>query len=484
MQTSELLNFLRVPLVTGSPEQVPEVTHIAIDSRQVQKNGLFLALPSSQPEGIHGSAFISQAIQNGAGIIVSDINSLQQADLPSNVLGVGVEDPFIAASQLAHAFYPQQPENIVAVTGTDGKSSVVQFTQQLWEILGFNARTIGTLSPAIDGVTYTTPDWLSLHKLLQQFHQDKVSHVAMEASSHGLAQHRMDNVDIKAAGFTSFGQDHLDYHGDIHSYFNAKRRLFDDLLPEKGVAVLNADIPVFGELRKAGRQVISYGTRGVDLGINRIRITPKGQDVSLSAFCESFDIHLPLLGKFQVYNVLCAAGLAIAAGADVGGTIRALETVRGVRGRLEHVGRTPSEADVYVDYAHTPEALENILRTVRPHCSGQLHVVFGCGGDRDPIKRPRMGAIANELADYVYITDDNPRSEDPKRIQSAIAAACTKGVVVPDRKKAIHKAMDNLVSGDILIVAGKGHETTQIIGNDVLPFDDADIIRKAGAAPA
>ncbi|MBI3516416.1 MAG: UDP-N-acetylmuramoyl-L-alanyl-D-glutamate--2,6-diaminopimelate ligase, partial [Proteobacteria bacterium] len=385
---------------------------------------------------------------------------------------------------------------IAAVTGTNGKTSVATFTRQIWARLGHHAASLGTLGLVAPDrppqPTLTTPDPVALHALLAELAADGVDHLAMEASSHGLDQYRLDGVVLSAAGFTNLTRDHLDYHKTMEAYFAAKVRLFERILPRQSCAVLNADSGAYPFLeavcRRRDQRVISFGTGAADLALRDRRPSATGQDLTLSVFGATELMHLPLAGEFQALNALCALGLVIGSGAEPRNALAQLERLEGVRGRLELAATTPAGAPIYVDYAHTPDALETVLEALRPHADGRLVVVFGCGGDRDPGKRPLMGESAARLADHVVVTDDNPRSEDAAAIRQAVLAGCARAtsdaeiVEVGDRAAAIAEAVDQLEAGDMLVVAGKGHEQGQIVGDTVRPFDDVTVVRAAVAA--
>lgn len=459
---------------------------LTADSREVRPGFLFAALPGSHADG---RDYIPAAIGQGAAAILA---------VPGTVLPEGagavrlIEDaePRRRFARLAAAFFGRQPATVVAVTGTNGKTSTVHFARQIWQALGCRAASLGTLGLTAPGIArssrQTTPDPVALHRLLAELDAGGITHLAMEASSHGLDQFRLDGVDVAAAGFTTLGRDHLDYHGTQEAYLAAKARLFDQVLRPGGVAVLNADSPEFGELaprsRAAGRRVMGYGRRAREIRLDAVTRLPEGQRLDLDLCGRSCRIELPLVGSFQAYNALCALGLVLAGGADEPAAVAALEHLAGVHGRLERVARHPNGAPVYVDYAHTPDALETVLGALRPHTTGRLVVVFGCGGDRDRGKRPVMGAVAARLADRVIVTDDNPRTEVPASIRAQILGSCPGAVEIGDRAEAIAAAIAELGPHDVLVIAGKGHETGQTIGDLVRPFDDADQARLAVAA--
>ena len=463
-----------------------EIGGITADSRQVKPGYLFAALAGSRQDG---SRFIDQAVAAGAVAVLAEAASSDRAPL------IATDNPRRALARLAARFYRIQPRHIAAVTGTNGKTSVAAFTRQIWARLGYRAAALGTLGLVAPDrppqPTLTTPDPVALHALLAELAADGVDHLAMEASSHGLDQYRLDGVALTAAGFTNLTRDHLDYHRTMEAYFAAKVRLFERILPRQGCAVLNADSGAYPFLeavcRRRDQRVISFGTGAADLALRDRRASTTGQDLTLSVFGATELLHLPLAGEFQALNALCALGLVIGGGAEPRHALSQLERLEGVRGRLELAATTPSGAPIYVDYAHTPDALETVLEALRPHADARLAVVFGCGGDRDPGKRPLMGEIAARLADQVVVTDDNPRSEDPAAIRQAVLAGCARAASdaeiaeIGDRADAIAETVSSLEPGDVLVVAGKGHEQGQIIGDAVRPFDDVAVVRAAVA---
>lgn len=449
------------------------------DSRAVKRGYLFAALPGSKTDGLR---FIPDALRNGAAALLIPADTVLPEGL--DLAGVHIiRDPLPQRrlAQLAAAFYGRQPSRIVTVTGTNGKTSTVHFVKQLWAMQGLKAASIGTLGVRMPGAvrsgSMTTPDPVSLHAELADLAAVGVTHLAMEASSHGLDQYRLDGVSIAAAGFTNLTRDHLDYHGDMESYWRAKQRLFTDLLPAGGAVVLNADVPEYAALaaiaQKRSLKIISYGHQGRDLTIRKAEPAPQGIHAVLDVMGCTADITLPLVGDFQVMNVLCALGLVLAeAGQDPAAHLARLPDLQGVPGRLQLVPGHPSGAAVYIDYAHTPDALENILKALRKHTEGRLICLFGCGGDRDRGKRPLMGQIASENADVVIVTDDNPRSEKPAAIRKEILAGVPGAREIGDRRAAIRSAVEDLRPGDILVIAGKGHEQGQIFADRTEPFDD------------
>ena len=430
------------------------------DSRKVEDGFLFAAFKG---ETVDGRDFIPQAISNGASFILTD-----EAQHYDNVQVITEENPRKAFAHLVAKFYKDQPENIVAVTGTNGKTSVVNFVEQIWAELGYKAASLGTLSGNL-----TTADPVTLHKKLAALKADGINHLAMEASSHGLHQYRLDGVKIKAGGFTNLSRDHLDYHKDMDEYFEAKKRLFTEVLQEDGYTILNADSEHGKALAKKVQNTLTYGREGKDLQILSIEPTVNGQICDLKIKNETHRIQFNLVGEFQILNALCALGLVLAdKTVDEEKAIKALGNLKGVPGRLQNVKAQDDAIGIYVDYAHTPDALENILKALRPHTENNLICLFGCGGDRDKGKRPEMGKIACSFADEAIVTDDNPRSEDPSSIRSDILAAATHATEIGDRRLAIHQTIQNLNRGDVLVIAGKGHEQGQIFADRTDPFDD------------
>ncbi len=464
----------------------PEISGLTADSRAARPGCLFAALPGSR---VDGRAFIAQAIANGAAAILAPTGT---ALGDRRAVLVTDDNPRRRFALMAARFFGRQPRVTAAVTGTNGKTSVANFTRQIWARLGHSAAsfgTIGLVSPRrVDKGSLTTPDPVSLHRLLAELADDGVTHAAFEASSHGLDQYRLDGVAVSAAAFTNLTRDHLDYHGGMGAYWQAKIRLFTEVLAADGCAVINADAPEAGELAARctarGLKVLTFGKAGQDIGIARAQPSALGQDLDLSVFRQPYQLHLPLAGAFQASNAACALGLALATGAEPTAAVAALEHLEGVPGRMQRVAVTPDGAAVYVDYAHTPDALETVLHALRPHATRRLVVVFGCGGDRDPGKRPQMGEIACRLADRVIVTDDNPRSEEPAAIRRQILAGCPTATEIGDRRQAIRSAVAELGTGDLLVLAGKGHETGQIVKDKILPFDDAEEARRAVEEPA
>ena len=469
-------------LVPGAPSI--EITGITADSRKVKPGFLFAALQGVAKDG---RDYIDGAIKMGAVAVMTD-NRPGEWSVPA----VKSVEARLALATAAAAFYSHQPATVAAVTGTNGKSSTVDFLRQIWANMGRKAASMGTLgaigpSGSID-LGHTTPDPVMIHETLAKLAGEGVTHAAMEASSHGLAQYRLHGVKLSAGAFTNLTQDHLDYHADFNDYRKAKMKLFSELLPKGAPAVINADSPeleAFEAVAKAaGLKPFTVGWRGRDLRIAEALPRGTGQDLVIqwgegpSAGNER-KVHLPLIGEFQALNALCAAGIAMALGDDPNKVLDGLEVLTGVHGRLELVGQTATKAPVFVDYAHTPDGLNVLLRAARPHVRGKLIVVFGCGGDRDATKRPIMGDVARRLADEVIITDDNPRSEEPATIRAAIRKGVPEASEIGDRGAAINEGVRRLKAGDALLIAGKGHETGQIVKGVTIPFSDFDVARAA-----
>lgn len=476
--------------LTARSGRDPALSGLTVDSRAVRAGMLFAALPGSQ---VHGARFIAAALERGAVAILTDAAGARMAAevlAESEVALVVAEDPRAALACAAALWFGAQPETVVAVTGTNGKTSVATFTRQIWAALGHEAINIGTTG--IEGAWtapsgHTTPDPITLQKLLAAAAKGGVTHAAMEASSHGIDQRRLDGVRLRAGGFTNLTQDHLDYHGTMEAYFEAKAQLFTRLLPDDAVAVVNLDGAKGSDMAELalsrGLRVLTVGKgQGADLQIAATRPDATGQEVRYLWQGRAFQTRLALTGAFQAENVAVAAGLAIAAGEAPEAVLGVLPRLTGVRGRMQLAATRRNGAAVYVDYAHTPDAIETALRALRPHVMGRIVVVFGAGGDRDRTKRPLMGAAARAHADVLYVTDDNPRTEDPASIRRAILEACPDAHEVGDRAEAILRAVDALLPGDALLIAGKGHESGQIVGTDIYPFDDVEQASVAVAA--
>lgn len=472
---------------------------ITVDSREVGQGTLFAALPGSN---VHGASFIGKALTSGASAILTDAEGAEIAaeDLATSAAALIIaQDPRQTLAQTASLWFGAHPATVVAVTGTNGKTSVSTFTRQIWEALGLAGVNLGTTG--VEGAwahnmrssTPTTPEPLTLHRALAEAVRYDVTHVAMEASSHGLDQMRLDGVHLTAAGFTNFTRDHLDYHETFEAYFEAKMGLFKRVLGPEGVAVVNLDDPKGKEVAQIcedrGQEVIGVGaSEQARLRLSARRFDATGQDLRFIWQDKPYQTRLNLMGGFQADNVLLAAGLVIAAGAAPEDVFATLETLTTVRGRMELAATRDNGAAVFVDYAHTPDAVSTALQAMRPHVMGKIVVVLGAGGDRDPVKRPLMGAAAAEHADVVIVTDDNPRSEDPSEIRAAMMAGAVQAgdtdqiIEVGDRAEAILRGIDMLDVGDALLIAGKGHESGQIVGDSVLPFDDVEQASVAVAA--
>lgn len=452
---------------------IQHITGLTADSRDVRKGFLFAALPGTR---FDGRDFIDQAVLNGATHILAP----KGTPLRDDVTMMESDNPRHEFALMAAEFYSAQPDNIVAVTGTNGKTSVADFTRQIFEMAHLKSASLGTLglvSQTVKGENkMTTPDPVKLHALLADLKAAGVDYLAMEASSHGLHQSRLDGVKPKVVAFTNLSQDHLDYHETMGEYFAAKQKLFDVIMPEGGFAVVNID-DEYG--RKLKHKHLTYGQdESATLRLVKQTPTASGQDIELSYQGQNYKIHLPLIGLFQAYNVMCAAGCCILLGMKPDFVFSCLDQLQGVAGRVE-LAASLDGAAAYIDYAHTPDALEKVLTALRPHVTGKLICVFGAGGDRDKGKRPKMGRVVADLADYAIVTDDNPRSENPDKIRDEILVSCPNAENIGDRRKAIVRGVELLQSGDILLIAGKGHEQGQTIGDQTLPFDDLVEAREA-----
>ena len=471
----------------GVPETAREldIAGLTADSRKVKPGFLFAALPGV---AAHGRDFVAQARANGAVAVLSGGDLSCDPGIAHIVAG----DPRRAFALAASAFYPRRPKTIVAVTGTNGKSSTVDFLRQIWTHAGKRAASLGTLGAiAPSGVIdlgHTTPDPAAVHATLTRLADDGVTHAAMEASSHGLEQHRIDGVRFAAAAFTNLTQDHLDYHRDMAAYRDAKLKLWA-LVRGGGVAIINADAAESAAFEagaaKCGLDIVLCGWRAPRahaLKIVEIQPRPNAQTMTLLWAGKEVTLELPLIGEFQALNAVCAAALALATGESPQAVWTGMAALKPVRGRMEHVGQSKSGGHVFVDYAHTPDGLDVLLRAARPHAPGRVVVVFGCGGERDTDKRAKMGAIAARQADVVIVTDDNPRSEDPAAIRAQILRGAPQASEIADRARAIGEAISMLRPGDAVLIAGKGHETGQIIKGVTHPFSDQDVARAALAS--
>jgi UDP-N-acetylmuramoyl-L-alanyl-D-glutamate--2,6-diaminopimelate ligase len=457
-----------------------EIAGITADSRSVKPNFLFVAVPGTKADGL---AFVPQALAAGAAAILAE----RAPDaLPDGIAFARTTNVRRALALTATRFYPRQPATIAAVTGTSGKTSVAAFTRQIWARLGHEAASIGTvglITPREEAYgSLTTPDPIALARTLDRLAEDGITHLAMEASSHGLDQHRIDGVRVSIGAFTNLSRDHMDYHATEEAYFAAKLILFERIVAPDGAAVIWADgahaARVIAAAGRRGLRVLTAGRAGDAIKLTGVAIDGFSQTLSLMHGGKSSQVRLPLVGAFQVENALVAAGMAIATGSDPDKAFAALEGLEGAKGRLELVGQR-NGAPIFVDYAHKPDALAKALEALRPYTQRKLVVVFGAGGDRDPGKRPIMGAIAAEKADVVIVTDDNPRSENPAAIRAAILAAARGASEIGDRGEAIRRAVAALEPGDVLLVAGKGHESGQIVGDRVLDFSDHEAVAAA-----
>jgi len=461
-----------------------EITGLTADSRQVGQGYLFAALNGSQARG---ADFIPEALKNGAAAILAPPGTELGTKAPPHAVLITDENPRRRFAKMAARFFSHQPKTIAAVTGTNGKTSTATFLRELWRGKGNKAASIGGLGVEGDGpiseASLTTPDPVTLHRTLMTLAEAEVEHCVLEASSHGLDQYRLDGVRVNASAFLNLTRDHLDYHDNNESYFAAKERLFTDVMAPGGAAVLNAETPQFVRLEKIcrarGHRILTFARKDGDIYLHSREDEEFGQRITLKLLGKSYDLFIPLPGAFQVENIMAAAGLAIATGMAEDAVADGLPHLSSVRGRLELAARVPSGTPIYVDYAHTPDALAAALAGLRPNVKGRLIVLFGCGGNRDAGKRPQMGEIAADFADLVFVTDDNPRNEDPASIRREIIAACPDAVEVAGRSEAIAAAIAELRNDDALLIAGKGHEQGQILGEHTIPFDDGQVARRA-----
>lgn len=471
---------MRLGALTGGNED-SVVTGFAIDHRKVAPGTVFGAF---QGAVFNGEDFIDRAIAAGAVAVVA-----RRAARVDGAVHIVADEPRATFAQLAARFFAPFPETVVAVTGTNGKTSTVELARQLWRMTGRNAASIGTLgvTTADDQVTtgLTTPDVVTFLSNVAGLKREGVTHLAFEASSHGLSQYRTEGLPVAAGAFTNLSRDHLDYHGDMAAYFTAKLRLFSEVISDGGAAVIWADDPeapkVFDLARERGLRVLGVGERGDALRLISRSPTQLGQILTVEADGKTHRLNLPLIGAYQAANALTAAGLVIACGGDVAETLSNLQRVQGVRGRLERAAITSAGAPIYVDYAHTPDAIAAAVEALRPHCKGRLILVFGAGGDRDRGKRAEMGKVAVESADHVIVTDDNPRTEDPAAIRRDIMEGAPGATEIGGRREAIAAAIAEAGPDDLVLLAGKGHEQGQIVGEMVLPFDDVQVARECAA---
>jgi UDP-N-acetylmuramoyl-L-alanyl-D-glutamate--2,6-diaminopimelate ligase len=460
-----------------------EVGGVAFDSRKVRSGDVFFALAGAKDDGLK---HVAEALSRGAVAVVCERDATMGVHAQSPAPFLKVADARAALSRAAGRIFPWQPETVVAVTGTSGKTSVVAFVRQIWTALGREAASLGTTGVISRPLTVygslTTPDPLALHETLDKLARAGVTHLALEASSHGLDQRRLDGVRLAAGAFTNLTRDHMDYHASTEDYLAAKMRLFRELLPKGAPAVIDADSEAapkaIAVARDAGLFVMTVGAKGETIRLAAATRDGLGSGLDIEFGGRRRRVRLPLPGDFQISNALVAAGLCIATGSEADAVFKALQSLEGAPGRLERIGELRG-ASVFVDYAHKPDALEKALAALRPYVSGKLVVVFGCGGDRDAGKRPIMGEIATRLADVVIVTDDNPRSENPAAIRAQILAAAPGALDIGDRAAAIRAGVDRLGPGDALMIAGKGHEVGQIIGDRTLPFSDAEEARAA-----
>ena len=454
-----------------------DIKGVTSDSREVKNGFLFGSL--------FGDEYIKDAVSKGAAAVI--VPEDYKCRLPKEVVVIKAQNPAYTYSQAVAKYFGKVPSHMAAITGTNGKTSIVDFVRQVLTKMGYKAASIGTLG-LIKGddapipSPNTTPSNVSLHRQLKTLAEEDFSFVALEASSHGLHQYRLGGLSFDVAGFTNLTRDHLDYHKTFEDYLDAKLILFKQLLSPDGTAVLNADIDVYGKIaevcRMRGQKIISYGVRGNDIKLLNREPLNNGQRLEIEYFGQPQTLEIALPGEFQAMNVLCALGMLAAITGLPDDVIRYCSDIRGAKGRLEYVASTSTGGAIYIDYAHTPDALENVLKSLRPHTSGRLHVLFGCGGNRDAGKRPIMGQIAHELADVVYVTDDNPRFEEAEDIRNDIIPGCPGAYNIADRSKAIKMAISALMPGDVLLLAGKGHETGQYIKGEVIPYSDHEEVLK------
>lgn len=480
-------SILTVGKVGSRPmDMLKGIAGLASDSREVKPGYLFAALPGSRADG---SQFVGDAVKRGATVVLGQPQIQRDAEA-LGVRFVSDVNPRARLARMAAQFFGAQPKTVAAVTGTNGKTSVSVFLREIWDAAGFKAASMGTIGVVTkDGVhalAHTTPDPIETHRLLAQMAKDGIDHLALEASSHGLDQYRLDGVDIAAVAFTNLTRDHLDYHADFAAYLAAKLRLFSEVARDGAAAVVNVDAAhaedFVAAARARGLRVLTVGAKGETLKLVHRAPHADGQMLDVLYEGRTHKIALPLAGEFQASNALVAAGLAIALGQSAETVFAALAHLKGAPGRLEKVAYAKSGAPIYVDYAHTPDALETVLKALRPHVTNKLAVVFGCGGDRDKGKRPLMGEAAAEFSDRAIVTDDNPRSEDPTTIRREILVGCPGATEIGDRAMAIREGIAGLGSGDCLVIAGKGHEAGQIVGAEVRPFSDHDEAVKAAEA--
>ncbi|MFN0264298.1 UDP-N-acetylmuramoyl-L-alanyl-D-glutamate--2,6-diaminopimelate ligase [Tepidamorphus sp. 3E244] len=461
-----------------------DITALALDSRKARAGSAFFALPGV---AVDGARFAGAAVQAGAAAVIAG----REAELDESVLGdatiVRVDDPRRVTALAAARFAGRQPETMAAVTGTSGKTSIVTFLRQLWAAGGHNAASIGTVGIVAPGISdygsLTTPDSITLHETLASLAGQGVTHAAMEASSHGIEQRRLDGVKLKAAAFTNLSRDHLDYHPTMEDYLAAKLRLVDTLLPDDGIVVVDADEPTAEPAAKAARdrglKLLTVGRAGDAIRLERVETARLSQTLTVDCGDGRVEVTLPMAGVFQVSNALVSAGLAIATGMSPRAAVEAIATLEGAEGRLQPAAAEGKGASVFIDYAHKPGAIRSTLQSLRPFTTGKLIAVIGAGGDRDPGKRELMGEAAAEMADVVIVTDDNPRSEDPAEIRKAVLKGAPNATEIGDRREAIHAAIAMMEKGDVVIIAGKGHENGQLVAGVMHPFSDLETARDA-----
>ena len=476
---------MKLSALTGKPHDIdPDITGLTADSRAVKPGFLFAALKGVASDG---ADFIPQAINAGA-VAILEQGDKTVAEFPSNVIRIIDSEPRKKMAQLCARFYPEHPDFIAGITGTNGKTSTAQIASQIWALLGVNGGSIGTLGAQVLGRTgqalhleigHTTPDPVTLHNALQQTSRAGCAHMAMEVSSHGLAQFRCDGIKFNAGAFTNITQDHLDYHKNFSDYFSAKKRLFADLLDRDGPAIINSDGAgsdvLYAELSGSNIKTITTGFRGENIKLLKVVPAANGLEVQVQFDGTIYDTSLPLIGAFQAENVMLACAIIMQSGYSASKIIEVLPEVRGVPGRMMLAGQASGGA-IYVDYAHTPDAISMALKAVRPHVAGRLIAIIGAGGDRDRTKRSLMGKAAMENADIVILADDNPRSENPDLIRGEIMEGAPSAINIGDRAKAIEAGVEILGQGDVLMVLGKGHETGQTIGDQTHPFEDAKVV--------
>jgi UDP-N-acetylmuramoyl-L-alanyl-D-glutamate--2,6-diaminopimelate ligase len=458
-----------------------EVTGFALDHRKVARGNVFGAFRGAR---FNGEDFNGEAVKRGAVAVVARLEAKVEG-----AAHLAADEPRKLFADLAARYFAPYPETVVAVTGTNGKTSTVELTRQLWRMAGHRSASIGTLgvTTADDQVKtgLTTPDIVTFLSNMAGLKRMGISHVAYEASSHGLDQYRAEGVPVRAAAFTNLSRDHLDYHPDMDAYFEAKMRLFDEVVDANGTAVIwtgdAKSVEVIERARRRGLKLITVGPGGETIDLVSRQSTPLGQQLVLRHDGNEHKLALPLIGAYQMNNVLTAAGLVLATGGEWAATLSGMGRVSPVRGRLERAVISRAGAPVYIDYAHTPDAVEAAIEALRPHVEGRLITVLGAGGDRDEGKRPEMGAVAARLSDVVIITDDNPRSEEPAQIRRAVLGGAPEATEIGDRREAIAAAIAMAKAGDIVLVAGKGHEQGQIVGDQVLPFDDVTVARECAA---